>query len=76
MNSWRFWIDAIERLVKTGVQVAATIGILGLGKVLTPDAGAMVWFVIVACSLSFVTSIASLAVPGLSPASMGPDTND
>lgn len=70
----RFWLDALERAVKTAAQSALLVfGQDALGfDVFTAAWSNAVGFAVGGAVLSLLTSVASSPVPGVSPASMLP----
>ena len=67
-----FWLDALERAVKTAAQSAVLV--VGAGQVdaLSADWLTVGGFALGGALLSVLTSMASAKVPGISPASLLP----
>ena len=67
-----FWLDALERAVKTAAQSAVLV--VGAGQVdaLSADWLTVGGFALGGALLSVLTSMASAASPGISPASLLP----
>lgn len=73
LTTKRFWLDALERAIKTLIQTAVAVSGLGATNVLSIDWKATLAAAATAAGMSLLTSVVSvLQSDSLSPASLVP----
>lgn len=68
----RFWADALERAVKSFAQGTLAVWAVGTSPVLDASIAAALWAGAATAVLSILSSVASVNVGGISPASIVP----